>query len=75
MRRKHWLRGDGIGSRFILRHHGHVYDDNLITSYDQEYNKRERRGRNVLPPLRKWDSTNISWIPEKSDFPIYGCYS
>ena len=66
------MRGDGAGPKFLLYHHGEKYMKNLITWYDQDYNKRETEGPEKLPSLRNFSTQVMAWIPEKSDHPIQG---
>jgi len=40
--------------------------------YDEDYNRRPRQGVNKLPALRRWSSNTMSWVPEKSDYPLQG---
>jgi len=41
-------------------------------SYDEDYNRRPREDAGKLPVLRKWNSNTMSWVPEKSDYPLQG---
>ena len=43
-----------------------------ITNYDEHYNRRERIGRNKLPPLRRYNTHKMGWDPEVSQNPIIG---
>ncbi|GFO02185.1 hypothetical protein PoB_002869000 [Plakobranchus ocellatus] len=70
IRRKAKLGGEGIPADMLFRHHGRCYDNMLITLYDENYNGRWRE--NKLPPLRKWDSQSLGWLPEKTDHPLRG---
>ena len=70
VRRKAKLGGEGIPADMLFRHHGHCYDNMLITLYDENYNGRWRE--NKLPPLRQWDSQTLGWLPEKTDHPLRG---
>ncbi|XP_074655259.1 cilia- and flagella-associated protein 107-like [Tubulanus polymorphus] len=72
IRRKNLLQGDGLGKEFIFTHHGKKYSNNMISSYDEDYNKRERESWDRLPELRTWDSNRLAWVPEKSDHPMQG---
>jgi len=68
------LRNDGLGKELLFYHHGNRYSNNMISWYDEHYNKRERDEKNKLPELRHWDSHQLAWIPEKTDYPIQGMY-
>lgn len=70
VRRKAKLNSEGIPADMLFRHHGHTYDNMLITLYDENYNGRWRE--NKLPPLRHWDSQTLGWLPEKTDYPLRG---
>lgn len=70
VRRKAILNNEGLPGDLFFRHHGKAYDDMLITMYDEHYNGRWRE--NCLPALRKWDSQTLSWLPERSDYPLRG---
>jgi len=48
------------------------WDNSKVTWYDEDYNGRERTGKNKLPPLRQWNGHHLGWKPEKSDHPIQG---
>lgn len=72
IRRKAQLQNDGLGTERLFSHHGKAYSNNMISWYDEQYNKREREGSNKLPDTRHWDGHSLSWVPEKSDFPIQG---
>lgn len=56
----------------LFGHHGSRYYDNLITLYDENYNRRKRPMSQSLPPIRSWDRKYLCWFPEKSDFPMQG---
>lgn len=47
-------------------------NSDLITWYDEDYNRRPREGPNKLPDLRSFSTSTLTWIPEKSDYPIQG---
>jgi len=48
------------------------YSNNMISWYDEQYNKRVREEGDKLPDLRKWDGHKLAWAPERSDFPMQG---
>ena len=56
----------------IFGHHGKAYCNNLISLYDEYYNKRERPSTQAFPPTRSWDAKTMTWIPEKIDHPLQG---
>lgn len=72
IRRKAQFNSGGVGKDFLFNHHGNKYSKNMISWYDEHYNKRERDEENKLPALRNWDSHTLSWRPEKTDHPIQG---
>lgn len=72
VRRKAQLQNDGLGKESLFYHHGNRYSNNMISWYDEQFNKRERDDANKLPDLRSWDSHRLAWLPEKSDYPIQG---
>ncbi|KFQ24892.1 Uncharacterized protein C1orf158, partial [Mesitornis unicolor] len=58
----------GLPKQHFLTHHDEPSSRNLVSKYDDKYN---RQGYNpLLPPLRTWNGHKLSWIPQKSDFPI-----
>uniref|UniRef100_A0A8C8VL04 Chromosome 1 open reading frame 158 n=1 Tax=Pelusios castaneus TaxID=367368 RepID=A0A8C8VL04_9SAUR len=60
---------DGLPKQHLFMHHEESSNRNLVTQYDDHYN---RHGYNpVLPPLRRWNGQKLSWLPEKSDFPLF----
>ncbi|XP_077998288.1 cilia- and flagella-associated protein 107-like [Glandiceps talaboti] len=71
-RRAAMMKNEGLGKDHIFSHHGNRYSNNMISWYDENYNKRERDEKNKLPELRHWDSHRLAWVPEKTDFPIQG---
>ena len=75
IRRKTQVKSEGVGKDFLFNHHGKKYSNNMISWYDENFNKRERSGPNKLPELRSWDSHTLSWRPEKTDHPIQGISS
>lgn len=68
VRRKALLRNDGLGQENLFYHHGNKYTNNMLSWYDEHYNGRWKE--NVLPPSRQWNSHNLAWGPEKSDYPL-----
>lgn len=70
LRRKSRLRSEGLPKELLFTHHGNAYSNNMISWYDEHYNKRERQ--NKLPELRQWDSNELGWRPEKTDHPLQG---
>ncbi|EDO31004.1 predicted protein [Nematostella vectensis] len=70
-RRQALLKHDGLAKAYLFSHHGKTYSGHRISWYDQEYNKREVT-ESQLPPLRSWNSQQLAWGPEKSDFPLEG---
>ncbi|RDD39114.1 Uncharacterized protein C1orf158-like protein [Trichoplax sp. H2] len=69
IRRAALARNNGLNKQQIFFHHGKKYNDNMISYYDQVYNKRDLEH---IPTNRRWDLKRIAWLPEKSDVPIYG---
>lgn len=72
LRRKAELQNEGLGKEFLFYHHGNRYSNNMISWYDEHYNKRERDEKNKLPEMRHWDGHAMAWVPEKTDYPIQG---
>ena len=72
IRRKAQLQNDGLGQERLFYHHGKKYTNNMISWYDEQYNQRERTENDKLPDSRHWDSHTLSWVPEKSDYPMQG---
>jgi len=68
-RRRYLLRNNGLEKDMLFTHHGKAYENNMKSCYDDDYSKGERDSHNKLPELRTWDSTTLTWAPEKSDFP------
>nr|XP_005514401.2 uncharacterized protein C1orf158 homolog isoform X1 [Columba livia] len=59
---------EGLPLQYLFTHHDEPRSRYLVSEYDDKYN---RHGYNpVLPPLRTWNGRRLSWIPQKSDFPI-----
>jgi len=71
-RREHAIAREGRPEQLLTRHHGDAYDNVKITNYDEHYNRRERVGRNKLPPLRRYNTHKMGWDPEVSQHPITG---
>jgi hypothetical protein len=71
IRRNAELNNSGLPSG-VLFGRGTEPRQDLITWYDQDYNGRVREGHDKLPELRNWSSSSMSWVPEKSDYPIQG---
>lgn len=44
----------------------------LITSYDEHFNRRGPYGNEQFPSERKWELQNDRWVPEHSDYPLEG---
>nr|CAB3226637.1 uncharacterized protein C1orf158 homolog [Phallusia mammillata] len=65
------MRNEGLRKEHLFTHHGGRYSNNMISWYDEQFNKRERDG-DKLPDLRKWDGHKLAWAPERSDFPMQG---
>lgn len=60
----------GLPPQYLFTHHDEPRSRYLVSEYEDKYN---RHGYNpVLPPLRTWNGRRLSWIPQKSDFPIIG---
>lgn len=58
---------------FLAYRNDTTYSDNMITWYDQDFNKRPRsETRDQLPPLRTFSTQVMAWVPERSDFPVHG---
>ncbi|XP_006812009.1 cilia- and flagella-associated protein 107-like isoform X2 [Saccoglossus kowalevskii] len=72
VRRAAMMKNEGMGKDHIFSHHGNRYSNNMISWYDEHYNKRERDENNKLPALRHWDGNQLAWVPEKTDYPIQG---
>ena len=56
----------------VFGHHGKAYSNNMITIYDEYYNRRERPGNQKFPDRRSWNSKTMLWAPEKIDYPLQG---
>jgi hypothetical protein len=67
IRRKLTKGSEGIGARNLLSMHDTDPKKNLITMYDEIFNKRRPQSDN---DLRKWNILNDRWLPEKIDHPI-----
>lgn len=64
------LRNDGLGPENLFWHHGNRYTNNMLSWYDEHYNGRWKE--NNFPPGRQWNSHQLAWGPEKSDYPLQG---
>ncbi|XP_054250824.1 cilia- and flagella-associated protein 107 [Indicator indicator] len=68
----------GLPKQCIFTHHEEPRSRNFVSEYEDEYNRRCYDP--VAPPLRTWNGRKLSWVPQKSDFPIleppknYGLY-
>ncbi|XP_071943954.1 cilia- and flagella-associated protein 107-like [Antedon mediterranea] len=71
-RRSAMMKNDGLPGTLIFHHHGNHYSNNMISSYDEHFNRKEREPSDRLPRLRHWDSHSLAWEPEKSDHPMKG---
>ncbi|KAI8500359.1 PREDICTED: uncharacterized protein C1orf158 homolog [Branchiostoma belcheri] len=71
IRRAALQRNEGLPKSLVFDHHGKHYSNNMISWYDQQFNKREL-DEGTLPKLRSWDSHRLAWAPEKSDYPLQG---
>ncbi|ELU12240.1 hypothetical protein CAPTEDRAFT_19088 [Capitella teleta] len=72
IRRKGQIRNEGLPAEHLIHHHGKAYSKNMISWYDEDYNKRKRELGDELPMLRKWDGNELAWLPEKTDHPMQG---
>jgi hypothetical protein len=72
VRRKALLRNDGLGTENLFWHHGKRYTNNMLSWYDEHYNGRWKE--NDFPPSRQWNSHQLAWGPERSDYPLQGIY-
>ncbi|XP_067951138.1 cilia- and flagella-associated protein 107-like [Watersipora subatra] len=72
VRRNAFLTNKGLSKEMVFGHHGEAYSNNMITIYDEYYNKRDRPGRQAFPPVRSWDAKTMTWVPEKIDYPLQG---
>lgn len=62
----------GLPPELVFGHHGKAYSNNMITLYDEYYNRRERPEDQQFPDTRAWNSKTMAWAPEKIDFPLQG---
>ena len=62
----------GLSADHVFGHHGKAYSNNMITIYDEYYNRRERPGNQKFPDRRSWNSKTMLWAPEKIDYPLQG---
>ncbi len=51
----------------LFRHHGDRYNNNMISLYDLQFNRKFSIGGG-----RAWDRNRLSWLPEVSDHPVQG---
>ncbi|CAF1318694.1 unnamed protein product [Adineta steineri] len=56
--------------RLILDHHDIDSQKQLISSYDEQYNKRGAYGEHQDNSERKWAVPDNHWLPERSDHPL-----
>ncbi len=56
----------GLNKDLLFRHHGDRYNNNMISMYDQQFNRKYGMGG------RAWDRNRLSWLPEVSDHPMQG---
>lgn len=64
----------GLNNKLLFSHHKSDHTENLVSWYDQHYNKKERPVSDQLPEFRHWDGNRLAWEPEASDHPIRGWY-
>jgi len=62
----------GLPKDLLFGHHGKAYSNNMISLYDEYYNRRARPDGQKFPPVRSWDSKSMTWVPEKIDHPLQG---
>ncbi|XP_039251506.1 cilia- and flagella-associated protein 107-like [Styela clava] len=72
IRRSALMRNEGLRKENLFTHHGKTYSNNLISWYDEQFNKRMRDENDRLPDVRKWDGHKLAWAPERSDYPMQG---
>ncbi|CAF1578019.1 unnamed protein product, partial [Adineta ricciae] len=72
LRRKLLLSQEERSGRMIYGHHNIDDRKQLITSYDEHYNRRGPYGHERFPDERKWALQNDCWLPEHSDHPLQG---
>ena len=60
----------GVSRTYMFKQHDTLYDHNLITIYDENYNGRWREKK--LPLMRHWNFAHDVWLPGKSDHPLFG---
>ncbi|XP_078491809.1 cilia- and flagella-associated protein 107 [Ciona intestinalis] len=72
IRRSALMRNEGLRKQHLFTHHGNTYSNNMISWYDEQFNKRDREEGDKLPDLRKWDGHKLAWAPERSDYPMQG---
>ncbi|XP_041480051.1 uncharacterized protein C1orf158 homolog [Lytechinus variegatus] len=71
-RRAAKMKNEGLDQTLIFAHHNKDLKNNLISWYDEQFNKRERLESDKLPELRHWDGQKLAWEPEKTDHPVKG---
>ncbi|XP_072174811.1 cilia- and flagella-associated protein 107-like [Diadema setosum] len=71
-RRAAKMKNEGLDQTLVFAHHNKDLKNNLISWYDEQFNKRERLAEDTLPELRHWDGQKLAWEPEKSDHPLKG---
>lgn len=62
----------GLPQHLVFGHHGKAYSNNMITIYDEYYNRRPRPEGQKFPETRDWNSKTMRWSPEKIDYPLQG---
>ncbi|CAF1088985.1 unnamed protein product [Rotaria sp. Silwood1] len=72
LRRRLLLSQEERPRRMILGHHNINDRKQLISSYDEQYNRRGPYGNDRFPPERKWALQDDCWLPEHSDHPLEG---
>ncbi|CAF3301053.1 unnamed protein product [Rotaria socialis] len=72
LRRKLLLAQEERPGRMILGHHNIDDQKQLITSYDEHFNRRGPYGTDRFAPERKWALQDDCWLPEHSDHPLEG---
>lgn len=72
LRRKLLVQQDERPPRMILGHHNVDDRKQLISSYDEHYNRRGPYGSNRFTSERKWALQDDAWLPEHSDHPLEG---
>jgi len=70
VRRNAFITNKGLSTDLVFGHHGKAYSNNMISIYDEYYNKRERPSNQKFPDRRSWNSKTMHWAPEKIDYPL-----